>query len=91
MEDMMVEQSPMPICPMAETCKGMMEKRFSNVALIIPGLVFIGLGILVFVEPRILAWIIAAVFVLLGIMMVMMASFVRKISTKFQTMRDQPS
>ena len=89
----MVEQTPtpMPMCPMAETCKGMMEKRFSSVMLIIPGLVFVGLGVLVIYEPRILAWIIAAVFILLGAMMVMMVSFVRKIGARFQTMRDQPS
>jgi len=87
----MAEQTPMPMCPMAETCKGMMEKPFSSLTLTVPGLVFIALGVLIILEPRILAWIIATAFVLLGIMMVMMASFVRKIGTKFQTMRDQPS
>jgi len=86
----MAQAAPMPMCPMAETCKGMMEKRFSGALLIIPGIVFIALGALIIFEPRILAWIIAAVFVLLGIMMLMMASFVRKIGTRFQTMRDQP-
>ena len=87
----MAEPTPMPTCPMAETCKGMMKKRFSSVTLIIPGIVFIALGALIVFEPRILAWIIAAVFVLFGVMMLMMASFVRKIGAKFQTMRDQPS
>ena len=85
----MAEQTPMPICPMAETCKGMMEKPFSGIKLIVPGLVFIALGVLIILEPRTLAWVIAAVFVLLG--MIMMASFVRKIGARFQTMRDQPS
>ena len=87
----MAEPTPMPMCPRAETCKGMMEKPFSSLTLTVPGLVFIALGVLIILEPRILAWIIATAFVLLGIMMVMMASFVRKIGTKFQTMRDQPS
>jgi len=89
----MAEQTPgpLPMCPMAAMCKGMMEKPFSGVMLIIPGLAFIALGVLVIYEPRILAWIIAAVFILLGAMMVMMASFVRKIGARFQTMRDQPS
>ena len=87
----MAQGAPMPMCPMAETCKGMMEKPFSGVVLIIPGIVFIALGALIVFEPRILAWIIAAVFVLLGIMMLMMASFVRKIGARFQTMHDQPS
>ena len=87
----MAEPTPMPMCPMAETCKGMMEKPFSGIKLIVPGLVFIALGVLIIYEPRILVWIIAAAFVLFGIMMLMMASFVRKIGTKFRTMRDQPS
>ena len=87
----MAEPTPMPMCPMAETCKGMMEKPFSGVKLIVPGLVFIALGVLIVFEPRILAWIIAAAFVLIGIMMLMMAGFVRRIGAKFQTMGDQPS
>jgi hypothetical protein len=91
MEEMIAEPTPMPMCPMAETCKGMMEKPFSSVMLIVAGLAFIALGVLVIYEPRILVWIIAAAFVLLGFMMVMMASFVRKIGTKFRAMHDQPS
>jgi len=87
----MTEPNPMPMCPMAEFCKGMMEKPFSSARLVIPGLVFVALGVLIVFEPRILAWIIAAAFVLLGIMTMMMAGLVRKIGTKFQTMRDQPS
>jgi UPF0716 family protein affecting phage T7 exclusion len=38
---------------MAETCKGMMEKPFSGLVLIIPGIVFIILGVLIVIEPRI--------------------------------------
>jgi hypothetical protein len=72
---------------MAETCKGMMEKPFSGVALMVPGLALIALGILVVIEPRILAWVMAAAFILLGVMMVMMASFIRKIGTRFQSMQ----
>ena len=79
--------TPLPTCPMAETCKGMMEKPFSGVALLVPGLVLIALGILVVIEPRILAWVMAAAFILLGVIMVMMASFIRKIGTRFQSMQ----
>lgn len=87
----MAEPTPMPMCPMAETCKGMMEKPFSGFKLIVPGLVFIALGVLIVIEPRIVVWIIAAMCVLIGIMMLMMAGFVRRIGTRFQAMRDQPS
>jgi len=87
----MAEPTPMPMCPMAEMCKGMMRKPFSGVMLILPGLVLIALGVLIVVEPRILAWIIAAAFVLIGVMMLAMAGFVRRTGAKFQTMHDQPS
>ncbi len=78
--------TPLPTCPMAETCKGMMEKPFSRIALVVPGLVFIVAGILIIFEPRILAWILAAAFILLGVMMLIMSSFIRKIGMRFQNM-----
>ena len=84
----MAKTTPMPMCPMAETCKGMMEKPFSGVTLIIPGLMFIALGVLILFEPRVLVWIIALAFVLLGMMMLMMASFIRKVGTRFQATHD---
>ena len=85
----MVEPAPMPMCPMAKTCKGMMEKPFSSVTLIFPGLVFILLGIVIVLEPRILVWLIAAAFVLFGLMLFVMASFVRKIGTRFRNMHER--
>lgn len=85
----MAEPASMPMCPMAETCKGMMEKPFSSVTLIIPGFVFILLGIVIVLEPRILVWLIAAVFILFGLMLFVMASFVRKISRRFRNMHER--
>lgn len=75
----MTETTPMPMCPMAATCRGMAGKPFSRFMLIIPGIIFIVLGVLIVIEPRILAWLIAALFVILGIMMLIMANFIRKI------------
>jgi hypothetical protein len=79
----MIEATPLPTCPMAETCKGMMAKPFSRVMLFIPGLLLVALGILIVIEPRILVWIVAVVFVLLGGMMIMMAKLIRGISANF--------
>ena len=75
----MAESTPMPMCPMAGMCKGMMEKPFSGFFMIIPGIVFIVLGVLIIIEPKILAWFVAAVCVLIGVMMLVMASFIRRI------------
>ena len=85
----MAKPKPMPSCPMAETCKGMMEKPFSGVALIIPGILFIALGVMIVIEPKILVWALAVLFVLLGMMMLMMSSLIRKIGTRFQNMHNQ--
>ena len=85
----MTEPAPMPMCPMAETCKGMMKKPFSSGALIIPGLVFIMLGIVTVLEPRILVWLIAVSFILFGLMLLVMASFVRKIGARFRNMHER--
>ncbi len=70
--------TPMPMCPMAATCKGMMQKPFSGVALLISGVLLIVLGVLIVIEPRLLVWVMAAAFVLLGAMLLMMVSFMRK-------------
>ena len=82
----MSEQTPTPLkmCPMAETCEGMMKKPFSGTAVVLPGLVFIGLGVLVVIYPLILVWLVAAALVLVGAMMLMMAGFVRRIGTRFR-------
>jgi uncharacterized membrane protein HdeD (DUF308 family) len=82
----MPKPTPMPMCPMAEACKGMMKKPLSSVTLILPGVVFIALGIVIVLEPRILAWLIAIAFILIGIMSFMMARFVRRIGTQFGNM-----
>jgi hypothetical protein len=41
MEETMAESVPMPMCPMAETCKGMMKKPLGGFALIIPGIILV--------------------------------------------------
>jgi hypothetical protein len=65
---------------MSKACKGMASGGpMSGIALVIPALVLIGMGVLIIVEPRILAWIIAAFFVLMGIGMLFMANFVRRL------------
>jgi len=79
----MADTVPMQMCPMAETCKGLMEKRMSSFALMIPGLLLIGLGVVVLIEPRILVWLVALGLVVMGIAMLMMARFMRAIGKRF--------
>ena len=80
----MTERGPLPTCPMAETCKRMMENRLSGFTLIVPGTLLILLGVAVLVEPRILLWLVAIAFVTAGIAMLMLPRFIRKIAERFQ-------
>ena len=77
--------APMAMCPMAKICMGMMEKRPSGLLLLLPGVVLIVVGVVIVIEPKILVWLIAAASVLVGIMLLMMASFIRKIGARLRT------
>ena len=72
----MTESMQTPMCPMAKTCKGLMEKPFSGFMIVIPGIFLIVLGGMVLVEPRILVWLVAAVFIMMGIATLMFARFI---------------
>lgn len=74
--------SPMSMCPMGETCKGMMGKPFSSFLMFVPGIVFIAVGVLVIVEPKLLIWLIAAGLILVGLAMLGGAFFMRSMGAK---------
>jgi hypothetical protein len=61
---------------MAKMCGRMMEKPRSGSFLMLPGALLIVLGVLIFVEPRIVVWLVASVAILMGLMFFMMARFV---------------
>ena len=79
----MVDVTPMAMCPMAETCKGMMEKPRFGFMFIVPGIVFVILGVAVLIEPTILVWLVAIALIVMGIAMLMMAGFMRRIGKRF--------
>ena len=78
----MATTTPMPMCPMAGVCKGMMEKPGSGFVLLIPGVVFIILGVVILIEPHILLWLVALALIVMGVAMLMVARFIRKIKTQ---------
>lgn len=75
----MAQPTPMPMCPMAETCKGLMEKPSIGFMVIVPGIALIILGMAVIIEPLILVWLVATAFIVIGIAMLMLAVFMRRI------------
>ena len=80
----MVETTPMSICPMAEACRGMMDKPGSGFWMLIPGILLIALGVLIILYPKILAWLIAIALIVMGIAALIMTSFMRGIGKRFQ-------
>lgn len=83
----MAESVPMPMCPMAKACKGMMEKSLPGSVLVLPGIVLIALGVAVLIEPRILIWLVAVALFAMGIGMLVFARFARKTEKRFQSMQ----
>lgn len=77
-------QGAMAMCPMAKMCVGMTEKRPSGLLLMLPGFLLIVVGVLIVIEPKILVWLMATASVLLGIMLLVMASFIRKIGAQLR-------
>ena len=84
----MAEITHMPMCPMAETCKGMMSSPGSGMWMMIPGILFIALGVLVILFPQILAWFIAIALIVIGIAMLAMISFMRSMGKRIQNRSD---
>ena len=74
----MTESIQIPTCPMAQTCRGMIEKPFSDFLIVIPGIFLIVLAVIVLVEPRILVWLAAAVFAMIGTATLLFARFIHE-------------
>jgi uncharacterized membrane protein HdeD (DUF308 family) len=69
---------------MATMCAGMMKKPPSGSAAMVAGIALIVLGALVFVQPNILVWLAGAALVLMGIMLLMMARFIRRFGVRLR-------
>ena len=78
----MEETTQMSTCPMAKACRGMMARPGSGLWTMIPGILFIALGLLIVLYPQILAWFIAIALVVMGMAMLMMSKFMRSIGKR---------
>jgi hypothetical protein len=66
----------------------MMEKPFSGLMMMIPGIVFIALGALIIVWPFLLPWLVAAARILMGSAMFLMANFMRGVGARLRRAGD---
>ena len=73
----MEEKMSMSTCPMAKACKGMTDKRSTSLWMIVPGLIFVALGIAIILYPQILVWLVAIALIVMGLAMLMMVNFMR--------------
>ena len=78
----MSHSAPTQMCPMSEMCKGMTESPPSRLFLVVPGIIFIVLGVLVILQPTILLWLVAAVLVMVGVGMLFGARMMGKFGEK---------
>ncbi len=80
----MAETGRMSMCPMSGMCSRMMDKPATGLWMIVPGLVFIALGVLIILYPQILAWFIAIALIVMGFGMLMMVNFMRGVGKQFE-------
>ncbi len=62
------------MCPMAKMCKGVVQKQ----RFMLPGVVLILAGVLIFLEPRILVWLTGTASILLGSIFLMVGNLMRR-------------
>lgn len=77
-------KGPMAMCPMASMCRGMSQKPPSMALTMTPGLVLILIGIVVLLEPKVLAWLVALVTIIMGVFLLMMAAWFRRMTARFR-------
>ena len=78
----MPQATPMPMCPMAETCRSMMERPATSLMMVIPGILFISLGVSIVLWPPVLPWLVATACILAGGAMLLMANFMRRVGAR---------
>jgi uncharacterized membrane protein HdeD (DUF308 family) len=77
-------KEPMTMCPMASMCRGMSEKPPSLGLTMTPGVVLILIGIVVLLEPKVLAWLVALVTIIMGVFLLMIAAWIRRMTARLR-------
>lgn len=67
---------------MPRKCMGMMGRRLPLLLFVLAGAVLIGLGALIVYEPRVIVWLLAAATAFVGIMLLLMAGFMRRMRAR---------
>jgi hypothetical protein len=81
MSKMTAGENPMESCPMSAIFKRSSGKRGFGLLAIIPGLLLVLVGVAIMFEPQILVWLLAATSIVLGLLLLAAALFVRRLAT----------
>ena len=75
-------RTPMDMCPMAAVCRGMSGKSGtgSGLLLMVPGILLVLGGVLVLTVPQALVWLMGGTSILIGIVVLVFANLIRKVS-----------
>ncbi len=76
----------MEMCPMASMCKGIIRKPMSRFLLMILGAILVLGGVVILLEPKFLFWLMACTSILIGITILVFASFIHKLGAPFRNM-----
>jgi len=87
MEKMTGEKNPPESCPMSEMFKKTSGKRGFGLLAMIPGLLLVLGGVAIILEPQFLVWLMAAASILVGIALLAVAGFFRKLAAGLETSR----
>jgi len=85
MSKMAEGDSPTKSCPMSEMFKRASGKRGIGLLVLIPGLLFVLVGVAIVLEPQILVWLLAGASIAVGIALLAIASFFRKLAADVRT------
>jgi len=67
---------------MPEMCRQMMGKRPSARFIVLVGVLLVALGALIVFQPQVLVWLAAAAVTLMGVVLLAMAGFLRRVSAR---------
>ena len=84
MKGMEEGESPMTMCPMAKAFRRMTEKPPSLMLMLLPGIVLIALGVVIIFQPQVLVWFMGALAILVGIALLTMATFIRRLANRWR-------
>jgi hypothetical protein len=85
MSKMSVGENPMESCPMSKLFRNTSGKRGFAILATLPGLLLVLVGVAIIFEPQILVWLLAAISIGAGLMLLAAATFFRKFAANLRT------